>query len=94
MSLNKKKVASIGTLGVNIGSYKRNISNTTLDSIELSRYLAENKKKKIDNVILEASSHGLKQHRLDGLEFTNGIFTNLSHDHLDYHKNFKDYLKS
>ena len=45
-------------------------------------------------MILEASSHGLKQHRLDGLEFTTGIFTNLSHDHLDYHKNFKDYLKS
>ena len=52
------------------------------------------KKKKIDNVILEASSHGLKQSRLDGLKFKIGIFTNLSHDHLDYHKSFNDYLNS
>ncbi len=43
---------------------------------------------------MEASSHGLKQNRLDGLAFDIGIFTNLSHDHLDYHKNFKDYLNS
>ena len=52
------------------------------------------KKQKIDNVILEASSHGLKQNRLDGLKFNTAIFTNLSHDHLDYHKTFNDYLKS
>tara|TARA_B100000780_G_scaffold98266_1_gene68588 strand:- start:785 stop:3637 length:2853 start_codon:yes stop_codon:yes gene_type:complete len=94
LKLNKKKVASIGTLGVNTGSNKNNTSNTTLDPIELSSHLEKIKKQKIENVILEASSHGLKQHRLDGLEFTTGIFTNLSHDHLDYHKNFNDYLKS
>ena len=70
------------------------VSNTTLDPIKLSKCLKRLKKQKIDNVILEASSHGLKQNRLDGLEFKTGIFTNLSHDHLDYHKNFKDYLNS
>jgi len=43
---------------------------------------------------LEASSHGLKQNRLDGLKFKTGIFTNLSRDHLDYHKTFGDYLKA
>ena len=43
---------------------------------------------------MEASSHGLKQNRLDGLMFDIGIFTNLSHDHLDYHKNIRDYLNS
>ena len=94
LKLNKKKVASIGTLGINMGSYKKNISNTTLDPITLSLYLKKIHKQKIDNVILEASSHGLKQHRLDGLDFKTAIFTNLSHDHLDYHKNFKDYFKS
>ena len=52
------------------------------------------KKSNINNVILEASSHGLKQNRLEGLNFKIGIFTNLSHDHLDYHKTFKDYLNS
>tara|TARA_B100000795_G_scaffold266886_1_gene250784 strand:+ start:2387 stop:5233 length:2847 start_codon:yes stop_codon:yes gene_type:complete len=94
LKLNKKKVASIGTLGVNTVSYKKNVSNTTLDPIELSTYLGKIKKKKIENVILEASSHGLEQHRLDGLKFTTGIFTNLTHDHLDYHKNFDNYFKS
>ena len=43
---------------------------------------------------MEASSHGLKQNRLDGLKFNSGIFTNLSQDHLDYHKNLKNYLKA
>ena len=43
---------------------------------------------------MEASSHGLKQHRLDGLQFSTGIFTNFSHDHLDYHKTMKDYFNS
>jgi len=94
LKLNKKKAASIGTLGVNTLNYKKNVLNTTLDPIELSSYLKKIKKQKIDNVILEASSHGLKQHRLDGLNFKIGIFTNLSHDHLDYHKNFEDYFKS
>jgi murE/murF fusion protein len=43
---------------------------------------------------MEASSHGLSQNRLDGLLFNTGIFTNLSQDHLDYHKNTKNYLKA
>ena len=63
-----------------------------MNPIQLSKYLKYLSKKKIDNIILEASSHGLKQHRLDGLKFNKGIFTNLSHDHLDYHKSYNDYL--
>jgi len=94
LKLNKKKVASIGTLGIQTVFSKTTISNTTLDPVKLSICLNKLRKQKIDNVILEASSHGLKQNRLDGLKFKLGIFTNLSHDHLDYHKNFKDYLKS
>ena len=94
LKLNKKKVASIGTLGINGINYKKNISNTTFDPINLNKILTKLKKKKIENVILEASSHGLKQHRLDGLKFDLGIFTNLSRDHLDYHKKFKDYFES
>ena len=43
---------------------------------------------------MEASSHGLEQNRLDGLLFNLGIFTNFSQDHLDYHKNLRNYLKS
>ena len=70
------------------------IDNTTLDPIKLATILKYLKKKKIEDVIMEASSHGLKQNRLDGLMFDIGIFTNLSHDHLDYHRNMKNYLKS
>ena len=94
LKLNKKQVASIGTLGIQTTVSKKSISNTTLDPINLGHELTKIKKLKIDNVILEASSHGLKQNRLDGLLFNVGIFTNLSHDHLDYHKNFKNYLNS
>ena len=60
----------------------------------MGKILKKLKDKKIDNVIMEASSHGLEQNRLDGLKFNSGIFTNLSQDHLDYHKNFKHYLKA
>jgi MurE/MurF fusion protein len=94
LKLNKKKVASIGTLGIKTNSSIKKAMNTTMDPIELSKILTDIKKKNINNVILEASSHGLKQNRLDGLKFKTGIFTNLSHDHLDYHKTIKDYLKS
>ena len=94
LKLNKKKVATVGTLGVKTQNYIRRVSNTTIDPIALSIILNKLQKEKIENVILEASSHGLKQNRLDGLEFKTGIFTNLSHDHLDYHKTFSDYLKS
>ncbi len=92
LKLNKKKVASIGTLGVKVNNSFNELSNTTIDPISLSKILTNLKKKKIENVIMEASSHGLEQNRLDGLKFNVGIFTNLSHDHLDYHKSMNKYL--
>ncbi len=92
LTLNNKKSAFFGTLGINGKSSYKKISNTTFDPIKLSKNLNSLKKKKINNVILEASSHGLDQHRLDGLKFNIGIFTNLSRDHLDYHKTMKKYL--
>ena len=92
LKLNKKKVASIGTLGIKQNNSFKPLSNTTIDPIQLSYFLIKLRKKKVNNVIMEASSHGLKQHRLDGLKFNKGIFTNLSHDHLDYHKSYNDYL--
>ena len=94
LDLNNKKVASIGTLGVKSRNLKVNLSNTTIDPIKLSNILGTLKKQSVEHVIMEASSHGLQQNRLDGLFFNTGIFTNLSQDHLDYHKNFKDYLKA
>lgn len=94
LKLNKIKVASIGTLGVKSKNIRRNLQNTTIDPIRMGQILSKLKSQKINNVIMEASSHGLNQHRLDGLKFSSGIFTNLSQDHLDYHKNFKDYFKA
>ena len=94
LNLSKKRSASIGTIGVQSKNKKKEIQNTTLNSIDLSKIINDLSSKKIDYIILEASSHGLKQNRLDGLLFDVGIFTNLSQDHMDYHKNFKDYLNS
>jgi len=94
LDLNNKKVASIGTLGIKSKKFKKDLSNTTMDPIQLSKILCHLKKLNINNVIMEASSHGLSQNRLDGLFFNTGIFTNLSQDHLDYHKNIKNYLKA
>src|SRR5210317_1081120 len=94
LSLNKKKSASIGTIGVQFGNKKKGISNTTLDPIKLKEIINYLLRKNINNIILEASSHGLKQNRLDGLNFDIGVFTNLSHDHMDYHKNIRDYQNS
>ena len=94
LKLNKIKVASIGTLGVKSKNIRRNLQNTTIDPIRMGQILSKLKSQKINNVIMEASSHGLTQHRLDGLKFSSGIFTNLSQDHLDYHKNFKEYFRA
>ena len=94
LKLNKIKVASIGTLGVKSKNIRQNLPNTTINPIRIGQILSKLKSQKINNVIMEASSHGLTQHRLDGLKFSSGIFTNLSQDHLDYHKNFKDYFKA
>ena len=94
LNLNNKKVASIGTLGVKSKKFNLNLLNTTTNPIKLGQILKKLKFNKIENVLLEASSHGLKQNRLDSLKFNSGIFTNLSQDHLDYHNNFQNYLKS
>ena len=94
LNLNKIKVASIGTLGVFTKNYKKKLNLTSVDPPLLHKNLKILYKKKIKNVILEASSHGLNQKRLDNLKIKVGIFTNLSHDHLDYHKSMKSYFNS
>jgi len=90
----KISVASIGTLGIKTNNKVIKTNLTTLDVISLHRELTKIKMLGIDNVILEASSHGLDQGRLDGLNFKTAIFTNFSQDHLDYHKNMKNYLSA
>ena len=94
LNLCNVKCASIGTLGIDDGKKVRKLENTTVDPITLNNNLIYLKKKKINKIILEASSHGLKQKRLDNLKFSIGIFTNLTRDHFDYHNNYKDYFNS
>ena len=84
--------ASIGTVG--IVSDKRNVygSLTTPDPIALHRSLDELAGDGVTHLALEASSHGLDQHRLDGIRIQAGGFTNLSRDHMDYHPDVAHYL--
>ncbi|WP_455473789.1 UDP-N-acetylmuramoyl-L-alanyl-D-glutamate--2,6-diaminopimelate ligase [Bartonella sp. B30(2025)] len=86
--------ASIGTVGV--VSPKRNDygSLTTPDPIILQHLLYEIANEGVTHVALEASSHGLDQSRLDGVHFAAAAFTNLGHDHMDYHMCVEDYLRA
>ena len=68
-------------------------NNTTVDPVSIHKILQKLKKLKINNVIIEASSHGLKQQRLNNIKFKTALFTNLSRDHLDYHKTIKGLFK-
>lgn len=88
------KGASIGTLGVDTGAGVTGGNLTTPDPLALHTSLAALKKDGFDHVILEASSHGLDQRRMDGVTFNVAAFTNLSHDHLDYHADMDEYREA
>ncbi|HLH94048.1 MAG TPA: UDP-N-acetylmuramoyl-L-alanyl-D-glutamate--2,6-diaminopimelate ligase [Xanthobacteraceae bacterium] len=86
------EAASIGTVG--LVSSKREVygSLTTPDPVALHRELDTLANEGVTHLAIEASSHGLDQHRLDGVEIAAGAFTNISRDHLDYHRSMADYL--
>ena len=94
LSLNNIPVASIGTFGVKYNGRIKKTDLTSPDTIDLHYTLEKLKKNGVNNVIIEASSHGLHQRRLDNINFKAGIFTNFSQDHLDYHKTMTLYLKA
>jgi len=84
--------ASIGTIGVVAPSGEVYGSLTTPDPVDLHRTLDQLAREGVTHLALEASSHGLDQHRLDGVHIQAAAFTNLSHDHLDYHGTRESYL--
>jgi len=86
------QAASIGTVGVVAPKGERYGSLTTPDPVELHHTLAQLAGEGVTHLALEASSHGLDQHRLDGVRIAAGGFTNLSRDHLDYHPTIEAYL--
>lgn len=86
--------ANIGTDGANVAGEIIPTSNTTPDITEVNRILTKCLDKGIKYLTLEASSHGLDQGRLSGIDFKVGIFNNLSTEHLDYHKTMEAYFKA
>lgn len=86
------KAASLGTLGVRGPGMVRSGSLTTPDPVSLHAELADLASSGVTHLAMEASSHGLHQSRLDGVRVTAAGFTNLTHDHLDYHQDMEDYF--
>jgi UDP-N-acetylmuramoyl-L-alanyl-D-glutamate--2,6-diaminopimelate ligase len=86
------QAASIGTVGVVSPKGEQYGSLTTPDPVDLHRTLDQLAREGVTHLALEASSHGLDQHRLDGVRVAAGAFTNLTRDHLDYHPTIEAYL--
>lgn len=87
-------VGLIGTVAKRIGKEVISSNLTTPGAIELAKDLSAMVKAGCSHVAMEVSSHALKQHRVDGIPFQVAVFTNLTHDHLDYHPTFEDYAQS
>ena len=85
------KVGLLSTIKVIIGATERSATHTTPDSLAINKYLRQMVDAGVAYCFMEVSSHGIDQKRTEGLHFAGGIFTNLSHDHLDYHTSFKQY---
>ncbi len=93
-NLLKIKCGMIGTLGFHGHKVFKKNNLTTPDSLQIYKHLSIFKKEGIQNVIIEASSHGLDQNRLNKMKFRTAVFTNFTQDHLDYHKTMDSYLNS
>ncbi|MDP2332746.1 MAG: UDP-N-acetylmuramoyl-L-alanyl-D-glutamate--2,6-diaminopimelate ligase [Reyranella sp.] len=86
------KAASVGTLGIVSPGLTREAGLTTPDPVQLHADLATLAREGVAHLAIEASSHGLDQHRLDGVRLAAAAFTNLTHEHLDYHSSMDAYF--
>jgi len=89
-----RKAASMGTLGAIGPSGVVDLGHTTPDPVAIHETLDKLQREGVTHAAMEASSHGLAQHRLDGVKLAAGAFTNLTQDHLDYHVDFDDYRRA
>ena len=85
------KVGLLSTVKIVVDKVEHNATHTTPDSITINHYLKEMVDSGVEYCFMEVSSHGIHQKRTEALHFVGGIFTNLSHDHLDYHPTFAEY---
>lgn len=85
------KVGLLSTVKIMVDTKEYKATHTTPDSITINHYLNEMIENKVEYCFMEVSSHGIHQKRTEALHFIGGIFTNLSHDHLDYHPTFAEY---
>lgn len=85
------KSGLLSTVNIRVDAQLYETSHTTPDSVLINYYLNEMVEAGVDFCFMEVSSHGIHQKRTEGLHFDGGVFTNLTHDHLDYHKTFKEY---
>lgn len=88
------KVGLLSTVRNMIGAEEVVASHTTPDALQLNALLREMLGKGCTHCFMEVSSHAVDQNRIAGLRFEGGIFTNITHDHLDYHKTFEAYIKA
>jgi UDP-N-acetylmuramoyl-L-alanyl-D-glutamate--2,6-diaminopimelate ligase len=89
-----RKAASMGTLGAIGPSGVIDLGHTTPDPVAIHQTLDKLAREGVTHLAMEASSHGLSQHRLDAVKLSAGAFTNLTQDHLDYHPDFDDYRRA
>jgi UDP-N-acetylmuramoyl-L-alanyl-D-glutamate--2,6-diaminopimelate ligase len=94
LSASGQKTGLIGTINYQIGDQTIPASHTTPESLELNRMLAQMINEGCTSVSMEVSSHALDQSRVHGIEFDAAVFTNLTQDHLDYHKTMEKYFKA
>ena len=83
----------LSTVENRVGNKVVSATHTTPDPISLNVLLQQMADEGCSHVFMEASSHAIHQHRITGLQFAGGIFTNITHDHLDYHKTFDEYIR-
>jgi UDP-N-acetylmuramoyl-L-alanyl-D-glutamate--2,6-diaminopimelate ligase len=76
-----------------IGDKVLEATHTTPDAVSLNRLLGQMADEGVTHAFMEVSSHAVHQHRIAGLQFTGGLFSNITHDHLDYHKTFDEYIR-
>lgn len=85
------KVGLLSTVKILVDTKEYKATHTTPDSLTINKYLSMMNDEGVEFCFMEVSSHGIHQNRTEGLKFEGGIFTNLSHDHLDYHSTFAEY---